>query len=34
MPSTTILWDSPIPRTRRPPVAAWTVRAWAASIVG
>ena len=32
--SMTTWWERPIPKVRRPPVAAWTVNAWAASITG
>ena len=32
--SMTSWWESPMPRVRRPPVAACTVSAWAASITG
>ena len=32
--SMTIWWDSPMPSVRRPPLAACTVSAWAASITG
>ncbi len=32
--SITSWWERPMPRVSRPPVAACTVRAWAASITG
>ena len=32
--STTIWCDSPMPSDSCPPIASWTVRAWAASIMG